>query len=135
MPRDATDLLKDSQTLLKAFGLEKSKEHPHFPYGNTEEEVIGVFRQICKDRDSYLEFLDHYRRMIFTYEDSIRLLKREAAIGKEMGRLLYRYLAADSNNQSIRALMGNEVTKLIWLRRVGRRWRREVNELLLDQEI
>ena len=123
-------LLKDSRTLLTTFGLNKTKGE--FPYGNTEEDVVGIFRQICHNRESYLEFLDHYSRMIFNYEKKIRLLKKEAAIGKEMGQSLYRYLGSDPLNQSIRALMGNEVTKLIWLRRVGKKWRRETNKRLVE---
>lgn len=133
--RYADSLFKASNDLLTLFSLTKGGNRKgEFPYGQSDEEIIQTFRVACNSRENYLEFIDLYKRLIRSFEvhiKAMKVLEQHFSFQDWLGES--GSIRADIGDiQSTKDRMSNEVAKLIHLRVIGKRWRREVNELLLQ---
>jgi hypothetical protein len=84
-----------------------------FPYGNTQENMEKKFEVMTTDYNSYVAYLKEYKSLISQMEQTTKAMNKEAAINFPM----------QATYQKWTALMANETTRLIWLRRSGRAWR------------
>lgn len=128
--RYGNSLMKASGELLALFALDKSGNRTgEFPYGQSDEEVIKTFRQACGSRESYLKFVELYKRLVRGYEVHIKAQKllHSHFVFMNQSEQLEGIDSDLSDIQSVRARMSNEVTKLIYLRRIGKKWRHQEN--------
>jgi hypothetical protein len=127
----ARQLLKEGTTLVGVFGLTKppkgggNNEPRVFPYGSNLHES---FTKLLDTRENYIEFVNHYKDLIFEIEDEIIDARIGLASLMTYGdpHFVRPYL------QQRAKLLGNLAHKLYYIRTNARSWRREINELLAD---
>lgn len=121
--KDAESLIKDSSDLLRAFRLHRdfATESPKvFPYRNTTAIMFTHFEKLCPTREDYQEWLCHYKLYINRIELLIKAFQHERRVDFPRANIYQKY----------QTLLGNEATKLIWLRRCGKAWRWDTIEKL-----
>lgn len=130
MSRYGRTLLRASTELLDMFNLTKGGNRTGaFPYGESEESIIKTFEEACNTRENYLKFIELYKQLISSYEVHIKSLKGLHSHFSFIHWCDHSSMIEEdlSDIQSTRAKMSNEVAKLIYLRRVGKKWRHRVN--------
>lgn len=82
------------------------------------EERFNVFETICSSKNEYFDFIKNYKELINKIETNIKVLK------KARKNRFIKLIDYNTDAQSYAALLANAATKLIWLRRAGKAWRK-----------
>ena len=137
MTRYANTLLKRSEEFVSLFGLSKpaqtdgNNEPRVFPYGKEGTQLYQEFINVLDTYENYLEFVQHYKDLVFSLEEDIKDLRCK------LNRLTFTGdpLFERPDIQSTAKLLGNMAHKLYYIRTNARTWRREINELLRDEAV